>query len=177
VSRPFLKKLDSARDGLSHSIRGATMEQVLEAALDLLLEKQARARGLVKRPRATLAAPLPRMDPSRESRTGPPESSPPLALISTEPPPSRRAGPRESIPAAIRRAVWERDGGRCTWPLDGGGCCGSTHRLELDHVVPWARGGESTVENLRLTCHRHNAFAARQTFGSRCVDRYAARPT
>jgi hypothetical protein len=35
VSRQFLKKLDAARDGLSHSIPGATTEQVLEAALDL----------------------------------------------------------------------------------------------------------------------------------------------
>jgi hypothetical protein len=44
VSRRFLKKLDAARDGLSHQLRAATPEQVLEAALDLLLEKQARAR-------------------------------------------------------------------------------------------------------------------------------------
>ena len=51
VGRQVVKKLEAAREGLSHSIRGATMEQVLEAALDLLLEKQARARGLVKKPR------------------------------------------------------------------------------------------------------------------------------
>jgi hypothetical protein len=50
VSRQFLKKLDAARDGLSRATPGASTEQVLEAALDLLLEKQARARGQVKRP-------------------------------------------------------------------------------------------------------------------------------
>ncbi len=84
-----------------------------------------------------------------------------------------REGPREPIPAAVRRAVWERDQGRCTWPLDGGGCCGSTHRLELDHLIPWAEWGPSTVENLRVVCNRHNALAARQIFGARCVERYA----
>ena len=55
VGTQVVKKLEAAREGLSHSIRGATMEQVLEAALDLLLEKQAKARGQVKRPRARLA--------------------------------------------------------------------------------------------------------------------------
>jgi len=40
--------------GLSHAIPNATTEQVLQAALRLLLEKQDRARGLVKRPRKTV---------------------------------------------------------------------------------------------------------------------------
>ena len=55
VSREFLRELEQARDGLSHAIPNATTEQVLQAALRLLLEKQARARGLVKKPRTTLA--------------------------------------------------------------------------------------------------------------------------
>ena len=176
-----MKKLEAAREGLSHSIRGATMEQVLEAALDLLLEKQARARGQVKRPRTTLATPRPgaaQGATSARAREAPLSSE----RLPTEPTPAdppvtgpvhRRTGPREAIPAAVRRAVWERDGGRCSWPLDGGGCCGSTHRLELDHVIPWARGGESTVANLRLVCARHNQLAARRVFGARCVERYA----
>jgi hypothetical protein len=169
VSRRFLQKLKIARAGLSHAIPGATLEQVLEAGLDLLLEKQARARGLVKRPRTTLAL----------SPTEPPPTSRPSATAtetpSAEPPPPRRTGPRETIPAAVRRAVWQRDAGHCSWPLDGGGCCGSTHRLELDHVIPWAEWGPSTVENLRVVCHRHNALAARQAFGARCVARLAGR--
>ncbi len=153
VSRQFLKKLASARDGLSHAIPGATMEQVLEAALDLLLEKQAKARGQVKRPRAAPAHP----------------TAPPTPI---EPPTRRRTGPRETIPVAVRRAVWERDAGRCTWPLDGGGWCGSTHRLELDHIIPWAEWGPSTAENLRIVCERHNALAARRAFGERQMRRY-----
>ncbi len=51
VSKQFLRKLEAARDGLSHVVPGASAERVLEAALDLLLEKQAKARGQVKRPR------------------------------------------------------------------------------------------------------------------------------
>jgi hypothetical protein len=157
VDRQFLKMLDAARDGLSHSIPGASTEQVLKAALELLLEKQARTRGQVKRPR--------KVAPSAASTASPTSPAPePL---------HRRSGPRETIPADVRRAVWARDGGRCTWPLDGGGCCGSTHRLELDHVIPWARGSVPTVDGLRILCRPHNLLAARLAFGSRWMGRYA----
>jgi hypothetical protein len=158
VGTQVVRKLEAARDGLSHAIPGASMEQVLEAALDLLLEKQARARGLVKQPRTKLPEPALAAPSSANAE-----------------PLHRREGPREAIPAAVRRAVWERDGGRCSWPLDGGGCCGSTHRLELDHVVPWARGGESTPSNLRVTCAAHNRHAARHAFGTRCIERCAGK--
>jgi hypothetical protein len=155
VSVRLLEKIAAAREGLSHARPSATTEQVLEAALDLLLEKQARTRAQVKKPRR-IASPTPAADAS-----------------GTAAPVHRRTGPREAIPAAVRRAVWYRDGGRCSWPLDAGGCCGSTHRLELDHVVPWARGGDATAANLRLVCHKHNTLAARQAFGARCVGRYS----
>jgi HNH endonuclease len=76
--------------------------------------------------------------------------------------------PSESghIPAHVRREVWTRDEGRCTWPLHDGGRCGSTLRLELDHIVPRARGGASTPDNLRVLCGAHNAEAARRVFGA-----------
>ncbi len=182
VSKTFVQKLKSAKAGPSHAIPGATLEQVLEAALDLLLEKQARARGQVKRPRAVVATPT--LSPTSTAIEVPsaiPTDTPTAAVTATasEPPPHRRAGPREAIPVAVRRAVWERDGDHCTWPLDGGGCCGSTHRLELDHIIPWAEWGPSTVENLRIVCRRHNALAAKKVFGERRTERYrtgTARP-
>jgi len=39
VSKRFLKKLEAARDALSHSHPGADAEAILEAGLDLLLER------------------------------------------------------------------------------------------------------------------------------------------
>ena len=160
VDRQFLKQLGIARDGLSHVIPGATAEQVLKAALEALLEKQARARGQVKRPRKRVASTTP------VTTTPAPTSAEPL---------HRRPGPREAVPADVRRAVWKRDQGRCQWPLDSGGRCGSTHQVELDHLKPWARGGDHEVEDLRLLCHRHNQLAARQAFGARCMERYAGK--
>jgi len=88
-----------------------------------------------------------------------------------------RASSRDQIPAHVRREVWIRDGGRCQWPLAAGGVCGRTHRLELDHVVPRARGGGSTAAELRILCRFHNLEAARQVFGAAWMERFTAAAT
>jgi len=74
------------------------------------------------------------------------------------------------VPAAVRRAVWARDDGTCQWPLDSGGVCGSTLRLEIDHVAPRGKGGLSTIDNCRLACAFHNQLAARQVYGDKHMD-------
>jgi hypothetical protein len=88
-----------------------------------------------------------------------------------EPPPAKP----DHVPAHVRRAVWTRDGGRCQWPVDGGGVCGSTLRVEFDHIDPRARGGPSTVEGIRLLCAVHNQLAARRAFGDEWMDRFTRR--
>jgi hypothetical protein len=125
VSRQFLVKLDAARDALSHSHPGATMEEILGAGLDLLLAQSARRKGLVARPQRKL----------RPSKPG-------------------------HIPAAVKRAVWERDRGCCQWPVDGGGVCGSTYQPEFDHQTPKALGGSATVDDIRILCRPHNLLAS-----------------
>jgi 5-methylcytosine-specific restriction endonuclease McrA len=69
------------------------------------------------------------------------------------------------IPKRVKRAVWERDGGQCTFVGNGGHRCGTRRHLEFDHVQPVARGGSSTAENLRLRCRAHNQFEADRAFG------------
>jgi 5-methylcytosine-specific restriction endonuclease McrA len=141
VSNLFLEKLEAARRGQGHVQPGATKEQVIEAALDLLLEKQASRRAEVKRPQK-----------------------------------KPRPAKAEHVTAAVKRAVWARDQGKCQWPLDGRGVCASTTRLEIDHVVPRGRGGSSTVENCRLVCRVHNQYAARQAYGDAHMDLFTRAP-
>ncbi len=74
------------------------------------------------------------------------------------------------IPASVRRAVWERDGGRCTFVSDDGQRCEATRLIEFDHVLPVAKGGRSTPDNLRLRCRGHNQLAAEQAFGKAFVE-------
>jgi hypothetical protein len=65
-------------------------------------------------------------------------------------PPQRNVQRRRLIPAAIKLAVWNRDGGKCV-------LCGATDELHFDHDRPWSKGGTSiTEENVQLLCARHN---------------------
>jgi hypothetical protein len=70
------------------------------------------------------------------------------------------------IPAWMKRAVWKQCQGRCTHPGENGHRCETRERLEFDHIIPVARGGRTTVENLRLRCRAHNQYEAERMFGA-----------
>ncbi len=70
------------------------------------------------------------------------------------------------IPAHVKRAVWERDGGQCTFVSEAGHRCQSRKLLEFDHVEEVARGGRASVAGIRLRCRAHNQFGAECTFGA-----------
>ena len=78
----------------------------------------------------------------------------------------RSEAPTRAIPDAIKQQVLARDGACCTFVGADGKRCGSTWRLELDHVIPVALGGETSVENLRVLCRAHNRFEAERVLGS-----------
>ncbi len=125
VSPEFLALLKKAKAGQSHVQPGATDEQVLTAALELLIAQQEKRRA--------------------------------------------------AVPPRVKREVTKRDGGKCTWPLANGGVCGSTVRLEVDHVVPRGKGGPSTVDNCRILCRPHNLEAASRAYGDEVMDLFAPR--
>lgn len=56
---------------------------------------------------------------------------------------------RPQIPREVVDAVYRRDGGRCVY-------CGATENLHLDHIIPFSRGGATSVENLQLLCQKCN---------------------
>jgi hypothetical protein len=70
------------------------------------------------------------------------------------------------VPAHVRRAVWERDRGQCTFLGPDGRRCTARKLLEFDHAEPVARGGKATVENMRLRCRAHNRYEAERIFGA-----------
>jgi hypothetical protein len=71
------------------------------------------------------------------------------------------------IPKDIKRAVWKRDGSRCTFVGKTGRRCAETSYLQEHHIVPRALGGPTSVENLTLRCGPHNRYDAAQAFGPR----------
>ena len=84
-------------------------------------------------------------------------------------------GRSRDIPAAIRRAVWKRDGRQCTFVSEDGRRCTAAHRLQLHHEQPYGRGGPPTVENIRIMCLGHNDLMARRDYGDDVMDRYTKR--
>ena len=85
--------------------------------------------------------------------------------------PRRPSANRRHVPAEVRRAVWQRDGGQCTYVSVAGHRCEARTRLEFDHIEPVARGGQSTVNGVRLRCRAHNQHAAECAFGADFMSR------
>jgi hypothetical protein len=56
---------------------------------------------------------------------------------------------RDSIPDDVKLLVWARDRGRCV-------SCESTADLQFDHIIPFARGGSNSAENIQILCQPCN---------------------
>jgi hypothetical protein len=55
------------------------------------------------------------------------------------------------IPGWLRRLVYERDDSHCQHPG-----CRNTRWLQVHHIVPWARGGATDLDNLIVLCGIHH---------------------
>jgi hypothetical protein len=65
-----------------------------------------------------------------------------------------------AIPSALRRALEARDEGRCRFPG-----CENRRWVDAHHIVHWARGGETKLDNLVLLCGRHHRLVHEGGFG------------
>ncbi len=65
-----------------------------------------------------------------------------------------------AIPPSMRRALDLRDEGRCRFPG-----CENKRWVDAHHIVHWARGGETKLDNLVLLCGRHHRLLHEGGFG------------
>ncbi len=67
------------------------------------------------------------------------------------------------IPAHVKREVWVRDGGQCTFVSEAGHRCCTRELLEFDHIEEVARGGRATSgRGARAQCARVRASHTHQ---------------
>jgi hypothetical protein len=105
---------------------------------------------------------LERLEARRYARTKAPRKE----LSETDTSPSSR-----HIPAAVRRAVAERDGNRCRYVDKLGRRCSERDRLEFHHRHPFGFGGDHSPTNIRLMCRPHNAYLAERDYGKAAMTR------
>ncbi len=144
ASRACRDKFRQAQDLLRHRVPDGDLATIFEKALDLLIED-------VKKERFAMG---------RKARQAPTED--------TDQSCSRH------IPDAIRREVFERDGGRCTFVDERGRRCAETGALEFDHRDGFARTHLHRADRIRLLCRAHNQHAAEQMYGRAFMERARA---
>ena len=143
------EKLDQVRSLLGTKGANMTYAELFDAMADLCNDTL-KAQRFGKRRAARVAAKTNSNPPPASSAATPP-NPPPASSAATK-------GGSRYISKAIKFQVWQRDGGLCT------NCKGAKH-LNYDHIHPFALGGPSTVDNLRLLCFACNQRASNRTFG------------
>ncbi|MBI3017204.1 MAG: hypothetical protein HYY62_04315, partial [Deltaproteobacteria bacterium] len=143
ASEELTKKIQRAKEILRHKYPKGNLEDIIDEALELLLEKK---------------------DPERKIKRASEKE-----ILRAERPQNDAAVRNDNryIPQAIQREVYKRDEGQCSYRSSEGKQCGERNFLELDHVWPFALGGDSMPENLRLLCRTHNQWRSERTFGVR----------
>jgi 5-methylcytosine-specific restriction endonuclease McrA len=138
----FMAKLEEVKSLLSSKLPGAGFEDVFAALMDEFIDRHSPEKR----------------EERREKRSKQRKSD-------GKPLTEERKNRSRYIPVKIRDAVFKRDGGKCTYKGTNGRRCGSTWRLQIDHIKPFAMGGANTIDNLRLLCGRHNRLAAEKVYG------------
>ncbi len=141
ASRACRDKLRQAQDLLRHRVPDGDLGTIFEKALDLLIEQ-------VKKERFATG---------RKARQAANQETDELC--------SRH------IPDAIKREVFERDGGRCTFTNERGRRCAETGALEFDHRDGFARTHLHRADRIRLLCRAHNQHAAEKLYGRAFMER------
>jgi 5-methylcytosine-specific restriction endonuclease McrA len=166
VEDGFLKDIEELRGLLAHSRPHASIKELIAYAVDRAVKEL--------RPKAPgRATETPISAQTKESVVQPKTMDTPHSHA--EPTQSKNTVSRH-ISQEVKRQVWRRDCGECGFvdPISRRKC-GSKHGLEYDHIVPFAVGGETTSENLRLRCRTHNQLEAIVVFGEQKMARHVPR--
>ena len=152
--RPRMQQLSEARHKVQLTVSSETRAKI-ERAQALMKHRNPTGDLEMVFDRA-MDALLEKLEKERLGKTSRPQKKP-------------RASKDGHIPAETRREVFARDGEACSHVDEHGNRCGCRDFLELDHIVPRAKGGTDEASNLRVACRTHNRRYAEQEFGREYV--------
>jgi len=69
---------------------------------------------------------------------------------------------RTAIPVSLQRLIYQRAEDCCEYVSSTGHRCRSRYQVQLDHILPVAKGGGNEPGNLRVLCRAHNLSEARR---------------
>jgi hypothetical protein len=166
ASTAMHERLLRAQALLRHRVPSGDIAQVLDLALVALLNQVEGRKTGRKRSRPARGARHLSEDAAPPAGTAAPGGASQQERASLQAHASVHRPASRHIPANVRRAVWERDRGRCAFRSSQGRLCGETGFLEYHHEHPFARGGPATLENIELRCRAHNQYEAELDFGA-----------
>ena len=166
LSKSQLNTLERAREILAHGGHVPSTEDLVMQALTELVDR----RDPVKKAQRVVNKIEQKLSLVESESTALKQGG--LADEATALKQGRQKFVRVRVSAATKHNVWNRDKGYCTHELHKGYPCGSRMMLELDHIIPVAKGGTNILENLTLKCRQHNHWSAVQAFGQDHMDQY-----
>ena len=75
-----------------------------------------------------------------------------------------------AVPTWLKDKVLKRDSYQCSFVSADGRSCGCKADLEIDHIIPFAKGGKTVIQNFRTLCRTHNYLGAVEVFGEKHVE-------
>ncbi len=136
AAQELMEKLEKLKEMLAHQNPDGSYEGLIEVLADMALKK---------------------VDSKKSAQKTAKNNADTASVSTVEKERSRY------IPVEIKRSVFARDGGCCTYEdKKTAKRCGSRFALEYDHIKPFAWGGETSEANLTLRCRSHNVYTAKK---------------
>lgn len=140
----LLKQVKAIESQRTHSAAG--WNECLKAMANLYLDKHDPVRKAQRNFKPTKKSPI------REAAA----QKTFLRKVNSASPSFLRKQNSRFISASVKHQVHQRDQHQCVVRTPQGTRCEQKQWLELDHVIPVAQGGVSSVGNLRTLCHFHH---------------------
>jgi 5-methylcytosine-specific restriction endonuclease McrA len=177
LSAEAAKQLKQLKDLSIHQFPDASYADLISSLIREKLEqlqkkmakKSAKASGSIR------PSQLKKESPKSTNRGNPRSPDFTAAAIVEKAGPSTDTKKHRAIPMQTLRAIWQRSGAKCEYIAADRSRCGTSRGLQVDHIVPVARGGTNDPENLRHLCRTHNLYFAKLEFGQECMEKYVPR--